>query len=152
MMGRRKAPVHRRLGRLRARWRRRGDSGVAAVEFALTLPILAAFLYGIVELSHYIFTDIALADAARDGVRYAVVRGSSSPQPASGSDITAYVRGRLSMLNPAQATVTVTFNPNNNPGSTVKVSVAYPFTPLMPGFGYIGASTLTGASQMVIAQ
>jgi Flp pilus assembly protein TadG len=138
--------------RLRARWRGRSEAGEVVVEFAFTFPIFALFLYGIVEFSHYVFTDIALADAAREGARYAMVRGASSPTPASTADITTFVKGQIALLDPASATVTVTYNPDNNPGSTVNVKVSYPFTPFMPGFGYIAAQTMSGNSQITIAQ
>ncbi len=126
------------------RWRCAGEEGAAAVEMAFALPIFLLFIYGIIEL--------AVADAARDGARYAMVRGSASPQPASSSDIATYVKGRLALGAAAQATVSVSYNPNNNPGGTVTVQVSYPFSPLMPGFGYLASMTVSASSQMTITQ
>ncbi|HLI13337.1 MAG TPA: TadE/TadG family type IV pilus assembly protein [Alphaproteobacteria bacterium] len=134
------------------RWRCAGEEGAAAVEMAFALPIFLLFIYGIIELGNYAFTDIAVADAARDGARYAMVRGSASPQPASSSDIATYVKGRLALGAAAQATVSVSYNPNNNPGGTVTVQVSYPFSPLMPGFGYLASMTVSASSQMTITQ
>lgn len=122
------------------------------VEFALTVPIVASLLYGFVELSHYAYADIALADAARDGARYAMVRGASSPAPATGSTIATYVKGRIVLLDSGQVTVNVSYTPNNSAGSIVDVQLTYPFKPFIPGLDYITAQTMTSASQMTITQ
>jgi Flp pilus assembly protein TadG len=149
-------PVMRRPGagfaRLFSRWRAEGTAGAAAVEYALALPVFALFLYGIIELSHYMFTDISVADAARLGARYAIVRGSSSPQPASSSDIADYVKGHMPLLNPSKASISVTYNPNDNPGSEVTVQVSYPFIPFLPGFKFLKSSTVIGSSELTIYQ
>ena len=152
------------MTRLRAiGWRRRrpglgtrrgssAESGAITVEFALTIPIVMSLLYGFVELSHYAYADIALADAARDGARYAMVRGATSTSPATSSSIESYVKGRLTLLDPNSVTVTVDFVPNNDAGSIVEVQLSYPFVPFMPGFGYIGPNTLLASSEMTITQ
>jgi Flp pilus assembly protein TadG len=137
------------FGQRRRAW---ADGGSITVEFALTLPIVMSLLYGFVELSHYAYADIALADAARDGARYAMVRGATSASPATGTTITSYVKGRLTLLDPSQVTVTVSYEPNNSAGSVVDVQLSYPFTPFLPGFGYIGAKTLLTSSAMTITE
>jgi Flp pilus assembly protein TadG len=144
--------LSRMVGPLRQHWRAIEDSGVVAVEAALTYPIFALFLYGILELGHYAYTHLAVMDAAQDGARYAIVRGSASATPATSSTITSYIRGRVPLLDPAQTNVSVTFTPNDSPGSLVKVQVSYPFAPFMPGFGYLLSQTVTSFSQMTIAQ
>ena len=130
----------------------RSEAGTVAIEFALTAPVLMLLLYGIVELSHYAYADIALSDAAKSAVRYAMVRGSTSPQPATSSDISAYVKNQIVLLDSANVTVQTDFAPNNNPGSAVAAHLSYPFVPFMPGFNYLVAGTITTSSQMTITQ
>ena len=123
-----------------------GDRGSVAVEYALCLPFLLAFIYGIVEVSHFAYLRTTMSNVAHDGSRYAAVHSSTSAQPLAASDITTYVSSELSSLglNPAGSngtTVTVTYNPDNSPGNTVNVAISYPFVPFMPGFDHIpGAS------------
>ena len=52
---------------------RRNNRGIAAVEFALVLPLLLALLFGIIEFG-FIFKDqLAILQAAREGARIAAV-------------------------------------------------------------------------------
>jgi Flp pilus assembly protein TadG len=46
-----------------------GDAGGVAVEFALVVPLLLVILFGIVEFGFVFNTQIALTQAAREGVR-----------------------------------------------------------------------------------
>jgi Flp pilus assembly protein TadG len=148
----------------RRRFRRLDDGGSVAVEYALCLPYLLAFIYGIVEVSHFAYLQTTVANAAHDAVRYAVVHSTVSAQPAVASDVTSFVNSELSSLGLLQSgtggtAVTVTYNPDNKPGSTVKVQISYPFTPFMPGFTSILGSSGTfaalvgpilGTAQMVV--
>jgi hypothetical protein len=79
------------------------------------------------------------------------VHSSQSGTPATSSDVTSFVSNELSSLglNPAGTggtTVTVTYTPDNSPGSTVNVQVSYPFVPFMTGFDQIPGSSQTFTS------
>jgi len=50
--------------------RRRHDSGAAAVEFALVLPILCMLLFGIVSFGFAMSDKVALVNAVREGARF----------------------------------------------------------------------------------
>jgi len=52
-------------------WRLRGDDGAVLVEFALVLPVLAMFLFGIISAGMAWNDNLALAHGARVGGRYA---------------------------------------------------------------------------------
>ena len=59
--------------------------GTASVEFALILPMLVILLFGAMETGHFVWTQHKLAEAVRDGARFAsrlpverVCNGSSS--------------------------------------------------------------------------
>jgi len=122
-----------------------GESGNVAVEYALTLPMLLGFLYGLMEISHYGYLQVTVANAAKDALRYAIVHSSINATPLVASDITTYVDNQLTGLGLSLtgATVTVTYSPDNKPGSTVQVQISYPFTPFMPGFNAIPGSGTT---------
>lgn len=138
---------------LRAFWALRDDAGTATIELAVVFPAFLLLLYGTIELAHYGYVRVALSDAARQGVRYAMVRGASSGAPATASTITDHVRAGIALLDPAQVTVTPSFAPDNQPGSLVTVQVAYPYAPFLTGdYAILSTATLTDSAQMTIAQ
>lgn len=136
----------------------RASAGTVAIEMAFLLPAFLLFLYGILELSHYAFTEIALGDAARLGARYAMVRGATSSAPATASSIASYVKGEIGLVNPNDVTVETTWSPNNDPGSVVTVETSYPFVPYLPDLGglfgtqFLPSLTVTGSSEMTVIQ
>lgn len=132
------------------------DCGSAVVEFAAAFTMLFAFLFGIMDLSRALYSYHFVADAAREGTRYAMVRGSSCTSyttacPASASDIQTYLKNVPAGINPQSVTVTTTWTPNNNPGSVVQVQVQYSFQPIFP-LVRKGALVMTSSSQIVISQ
>jgi hypothetical protein len=54
----------------RLRVRRSGQSGGAAVEFALVMPIFVAVMFGMIDYGWYFYQKFTLAAAIREGVRY----------------------------------------------------------------------------------
>jgi len=67
---------------------RYSDAGQASVEFILTMSFLVFLVVAIFELAIFIYTYSVLADAAKEGVRYAIVHGtnsSASSGPSSGT-------------------------------------------------------------------
>jgi Flp pilus assembly protein TadG len=94
----------------RSSGRRRGQ---ALVEFALVLPILLLFIFGIIDAGRLIFTYNTVGNAARDGVRVAIVN-QSSPSGTNTCDTTssfadpvgcAVVAGLALQLTPADVSV-----------------------------------------------
>ncbi|HYW47765.1 MAG TPA: TadE family protein [Bryobacteraceae bacterium] len=114
--------------------------GSTLIESALTLASFAILMAGIMELGFTGLVSNSISFAAQRAARYASVRGSASGHPAAVSDIQATAQQYASPLNPIDLTVTVTWTPNNNPGSLVEVDVSYSFTPtLLP----LSATALT---------
>jgi Flp pilus assembly protein TadG len=133
--------------------RLREERGTTSIELALVLPVFLLMICGLMELSHYAYMRVALSDAAREGVRYAMVRGAASAAPATADSITTYVRSRIALLDPTDVTVTASFAPNNRPGSVVTVQVSYPYAPFLTGFyAILTAATVTDSAKMTIAQ
>jgi TadE-like protein len=53
------------------------EPGQSLVEFALVLPIFLAILVGMVDIGRAVWANNAIANAAREGARYAAVHGGS---------------------------------------------------------------------------
>ena len=53
-----------------------GDRGVAAVEFALVLPLLVLLICGIIDFSRAFNTQLTLSDAAAEGTRMLATGGA----------------------------------------------------------------------------
>jgi Flp pilus assembly protein TadG len=132
------------------------ERGSALVEFAAVFTVLFTFLFAIMDLSRAFYSYHFVADAAREGTRYAMVRGSTCTSwttacPAAASDIQTYLKSVPAGINPASLTVTTTWTPDNNPGSVVQVQVQYSFKPIFPLIPKT-ALLMTSTSQMVISQ
>ncbi len=128
---------------------RRFLRGQTYAEFmAVVLPTLGV-LFAIISLAMTVYTYSFVANAARDGVRYAIVHGSRSSSPASSSDIQSYVRNEAQGITPSSISVSTTWNPNNSPGSTVNVQVSYTYHPFYP-FANVSLP-LSSSAQMVIS-
>jgi Flp pilus assembly protein TadG len=144
------------------------NCGQAAVEFTLVFLLFLMLMYLIVEGSRAIFAFSSASQAAREGVRYASVRGSTSTCttdcPASVDQITAYTRGKAVGVhlqtvqvcwwkNPTTKATDCANNPhlleNKDPGSGVWVRVTIDFTPILPMVP-TGVIPIASSSEMVI--
>ncbi len=132
--------------------RLRGQSGAEFAKISLyILTFIFAVMQGVGAVNAYNFVTYA----ARDAARYAMVRGATSPAPATGDDVKNFVIAEAQGIDtsPSKLTVTTTWTPanNKNPGSGVNVTVTYNFAPLARI-----ASTVTwplsSTSKMVISQ
>ena len=144
-MMRRLRPQHmRRFGRLR-----RDERGVEIIEFAIVSILFLMLAFGIMEFGRAIWMYGTVAHAAREGARFAIVRGSDSGRTAVPADVTNYVAqiaGGMTGL-----TVTTTWDdPSKDPGTVVQVRVDKQFDPSLPIAG-LSSMTLSSTSRMVIA-
>jgi Flp pilus assembly protein TadG len=150
--------------------RARSEQGAGLVEMALSIAVLLSLVLGIMELSMALYTFHFISEAARDGARYAIVRGSSCPAvlpgcPAAGTgvDVQSYLQNEgFPSINPGLMTVTTTWPttgstctpsaaPCDNPGNLVKVVVVYQF-PLSIPFVPTQSLNMTSTAEMVISQ
>jgi Flp pilus assembly protein TadG len=120
----------------------KNDTGQAQVEFALTILFVVLLIFGIFEMIMMIYTYNVLADSAKEGVRYAIVRGSdiANSCPASCTpSITSVVTGyaQTSFHDVSNMTVTVNYldGGSNAAPNRVQVQVSYPYKPLV-GFAW----------------
>ena len=123
--------------------KRRGRRGQSSVEFAMCATAFCMVLFGLVYYGKAIYTWNLVSYAAREATRAASVHGSSSSSPWASSNVTTFVTTYLNGLSSSPLTVTTTWSPNNNPGSTVTVKVSYNFPIWIP---FMSASTLNMSS------
>lgn len=132
--------------------RRKNQRGQATIESALSLLVFLPVLFGIIEFGHLIYTYNYVHYMARDATRYASVRGSTSASPATSASIETYVRNQAVAMVPSDIAVATAFaNDSNAPGSSVTVTVSYPFPGLI-GWVMPSAPTVVSRSQMKILQ
>ena len=138
------------------------QEGSGSLEFALSAVILLTLVLGIMQMSLAVYTYHVISEAAREGTRYAMVRGDTCT--VSASQIQSYVKSiGLPAIQSSNMTVTTTYSdypagsgctPNANcanPGNMVTVKVVYAFPFSIP---FVPSSTLsmTSTSAMVISQ
>ena len=58
------------------RRKRKSQRGAAQVEFALSILMVVFLMFWVFEMVMVVYTYSVLSDAAKEGVRYAIVRGS----------------------------------------------------------------------------
>jgi Flp pilus assembly protein TadG len=140
---------------IRARWLHSDEEGSSLVEFALSVPVLLTFFFGLIQVCIATYTRSALSECAREGTRYAMVHGSTCETPSNtsctvtASAMNTYVSSSTwPNVGGGTMTVSTTYpDGNENPGSRVQITVTYasPFrVPMIP------ASTLTMSSTSVM--
>jgi Flp pilus assembly protein TadG len=122
-------------------------SGQTLVEFSLTALMTSITMLFVLEIGRMLLVYTAIADAAREGVRYAIVHGSSrstgsaqndasgpSSNPAQVVTVIDNFAG-TGALTISRLVISVTYPGSSNaPGQTVNVSVVYPYDPLVTYF------------------
>lgn len=122
------------------------DKGAVQIEFILSFLTIMFLIFGMWEMIMIMHTMNVLSDAAKEGVRYAIVHGGgggltcSGPSPppectspdTTGAQVTAVVRdyAKYTMHDISAITITVTYPDGQiTPPSRVRVDVAYAFVP-----------------------
>ena len=91
--------------------------------------VLAVLVAGIMELGLVGFAGTSVTFAAHRAARFGSLRGRSSGHIATASDIQACAADYAAPLDRSNLTVTVKWIPDNLPGSSVEVTVAYAIRP-----------------------
>jgi Flp pilus assembly protein TadG len=121
------------------------------VEGPLVMIVFLVIILGLLDFGRMVWSYTAVSYGAREATRYAMVRGSSSGQTATVAQIQGIVTSHTPGLDSSNTTTTVTFTPDQSPGSTVKVVVTYQFYPIAP-YIPVGKIQMESTSQMVIYQ
>jgi Flp pilus assembly protein TadG len=107
--------------------RHRDERGAALVEFALILPILVLFVFGIVEFGRAYSARIELTAAVREGAR-AVALGANN------ADAQSATKDGAPGLTPDRITVTPNSCTTIPAPANATVSASYPFEYTIPLF------------------
>jgi Flp pilus assembly protein TadG len=134
-----------------------GRSGQTLVEFSVVAVLTVIMLLFVVEMGRMLLVYTTVANAARAGVRYAIVHGStrstgttvdSASGPGSNpTQVVTAVKNFASagLLTTSLLVVSVTYPGGSNaPGQYVVVSAVYPYDPLTTYFSKtlrIGSAT-----------
>lgn len=130
------------------------------------MVVALLLLFGIIDFGRLMYTYAFVAQLAREGARYAIVRGSQCTVLSNCPNVTsAQINSYIQSLNEGATSVggqtginsnTTWTCPNNqssseSPGCVASVSVTYTFNPIFP---YIktGAVSISSTSQMVVSQ
>ena len=114
--------------------------GSAMVEGALVFLVFGVLMAGIFELGIVGFAANSVSFAAHRGARFASVRGSTSGRAATLDEIRASAKASAAPLNLSNLNVDITWLPDNQPGSSVQVTVSYA---ILPGLAPLSAGALT---------
>jgi Flp pilus assembly protein TadG len=125
--------------------------GSAMVEGALVFLVFAVLMAAIFELGIVGFAANSVSFAAHRGARFASVRGSSSGRAATIDEIRASAKASAAPLNLSNLTVDVSWLPDNQPGSSVQVTVSYSIRPALAPLS-AGALTLRSIARARIVQ
>ena len=115
---------------MHSRWRR--QRGQSLVETALMIVVVFTVVLWIFELSWLMYTYSVLADAANEGVRYAIVHSGGDP---AGTQAKVKTFAAASMHDVNAISTSVTFPDNSSaPPNRVQVTVTYTYIPFLPRF------------------
>ena len=106
-------------------WNQRG---VAAIEFALVLPVLVLLLLGIIEFSLALYDKAVITNASREGARAGIV--FSDPPMTDGeisSVVTNYCQNRMITFGSATQVTTTVLREGTSSGDDLTVRVQYQY-------------------------
>jgi Flp pilus assembly protein TadG len=143
----------------------RGERGTSTIEFALGASLLFMSVVGTIYMAWALYTYNIVSEAAREGARYAIVRGhdchfGSPCTSATSGDIQTYVQ-HLGFPGSSQMGATAAWFPSpgggtctpctNIHGNQVQVTVTYSFPVAIP---FVPQRTLSmsNTAEMVISQ
>jgi hypothetical protein len=116
------------------------EDGQSMVEVAVTLPVVFTLIFCFMEMCLAFYTHNMISELAREGTRYAMVRGSSCLTMASAScqatalQVNTFVSGIGFPNLGGGAIIPLTTYPDGNAaiGSRVQISITYVFPITMP--------------------
>lgn len=137
------------------RWRRHGDRGSSAVEFALIAPLFIALIFGIISYGYMLSFRQGMSQAAAEGARVFAVAPAGSPTTqadaisAVNRSLSAYgvscaAGGALTRNGQPVGTCSVpaaaTACSNNAAAQCARVEIRYSYrsNPLVPSFPGLG--------------
>ena len=117
---------------------KKSTHGAAAIEFALILPIIIVFTFGVFEFCRVAFTQTILSYSAAQASRYAMVNidqnnvGDAAYLTAKSSEIEDFAEESFILIEPARVSSFVVVLVPAALTTTVNVSIAYDYTTFIP--------------------
>lgn len=118
---------------------KRGQAGIAAVEFGLVALLFFTVLFSIIDWSYLFFANLSMQHAVREGARYAVVGRSDLAPAERPGDRCAAVREKIRQQSWGlyeRSSSTTTFNTIDAAGNIVT----------------LGSGSCYGANQLIVVQ
>jgi Flp pilus assembly protein TadG len=117
--------------------RLRNQRGQSLLETAMMIVVIFTVVFWVFEVAWLMYTYTVMADAANEGVRYAIVHSGDS------AGTTARVKSfaATSLHDTSAISVSVTFPTGSTPPNPVLVSVTYTYVPWLKGV--ISTPTMT---------
>jgi hypothetical protein len=140
----------------------RSERGSTLLETVVVLGVVLALLFGVFEFGRALYTYGFVAQLARQGARWAIVRGSNCSQlsdcNATSDELQTYVRGISEGATiPSSIRATLNFGScpygageSNAPGCVAEVTVSYPFAFVAPIVSQLSFN-MSSTSEMVIS-
>jgi Flp pilus assembly protein TadG len=137
------------------------EEGSLVVETALSLLLVIPMVFWLFEMCMLTYTYSVLGDAARQGVRYAIVHGidsgncsgpSSSCADASGANVVSVVQSAAaySFHDLSEMTVQVTYPDGSSaPPSRVDVTINYTYVPYIKLPGIVHSVQLSAQGRIL---
>jgi Flp pilus assembly protein TadG len=134
-----------------SRKRRDRQSGVAAVEFALLLPILLTLTLGAIEWGFFFFVDQRVTNAAREGARAGTLLEAPPITPAATGKLIAENAAKNYLTQVGLKTDGVVADPNvvlDDGTRGIKVTIRLPYVPLTGFLTSVLPKTAVGIAVM----
>jgi Flp pilus assembly protein TadG len=113
----------------------REQKGASAVEFALILPLLVVFVFGIIEFGLLLYNQQVITNASREGARAGIVQPPGVSFATIQGVVQTYTSNHLVTFTSGVVTPTVTVLNTTTGGNVcvsfsdnLRVTVTYPYT------------------------
>jgi Flp pilus assembly protein TadG len=111
--------------------RRQTQRGTSMAEFGLIVIPSLILIFAVMNFAIALYCYDFVGYSAQQAARYAIVHGATATQTVTAAGMQTYVQGLVNgAIDTTQLTVSTTWSPNNQPGSTVTVTVGYTYKPL----------------------
>lgn len=110
----------------------RQQRGQSLLETAMMIVVIFNVVFWIFELGWMMYTYSVMADAANEGVRYAIVH-SGGDTTGTKARVTTFARTSLHNVNAISTSVTFP-DGNSTPPNRVRVAVSYTYVPWLSQF------------------
>jgi Flp pilus assembly protein TadG len=109
--------------------RLRNQRGQSLLETAMMIIVIFTVVFWVFEVAWLMYTYTVMADAANEGVRYAIVHSGDS----AGATARVKAFAATSLHDTSAISVSVTFPAGTTPPNPVQVSVTYTYVPWLKG-------------------